>query len=143
MIRDVEAEHLLLLREANRTRVFVDRHRGVRAGHRHLAFFLARAEQRELPLFLAAALCDDLGADAFEDLQEALASEAERFEPTGPDEGLDRLAVQTRVVDLAAEVIEGSEGPLVAARVDDLLDNALAHVTDGREAEPDGVIDRR
>ena len=98
---------------------------------------LERGEQRRDAGLLLAPALEGAVDDLLEDQTEALAGMAERVEGAGLDERLHRPLVEHHRVDALAEVVEVGERAVRVALGHDALDQALAHVADGGQAEDD------
>ena len=140
MLAHVEAEHLLLEREA-----VLLAELEIRDVHpideASLGLLLDRvAEQAHDPRFALATTGDGALDDALEHGAESLAGVTERVEPAGLDERLDRPLVQRDRVDPFAEVEEVGERSALLARRDDVHDHAFADVAHRRQPEPDRTV---
>ncbi len=83
--------------------------------------------------------------DLLEDHQQAAPGQAQRVERPGLDERLDRALVEDRFRNPFCEIVERGEGPAGIPLGQQLCDQTLTHVADGRQTERDraGTSDRQ
>ena len=134
MVGDVEAEHLLFVREARHLVEFDIRNRWSFVEGRAI---VELAEQRhDTHVVFLPALHRQVD-DLLVHLQQALPGMAETVECAALDQRLDRALVERLDLDPLDEIDERLEGATLVPGRKDLLDDALADVPDRRHSEDD------